>query len=78
MYALLHYGNLEWQYHYLTKKADYHFLKHAYKFYHAILHDHIRNVSAAHGLGIICAIQGDTTAAKEIFAKVSRSNTSMY
>ncbi len=51
-------------------KGDESQLKLCYKFFHPVLHDHVRNCFAANGLGIVCANKKEVDAAKDIFAKV--------
>jgi hypothetical protein len=42
----------------------------AYKFYHPVLTEHVRNVFAANGLAVVCAEKKELDAAREIFSKV--------
>lgn len=52
------------------KKSDDGQLKLSYKYFHPALQEHIRNVYAAHGLGIVCALKGELTAGHSILEKV--------
>jgi hypothetical protein len=44
--------------------------KSSYKYYFNVLQDHVRNLYAANGLGIICAKKEEFESAKQIFNKV--------
>ncbi len=46
-------------------------LKLSYKYFHPVLMEHIRNIYAANGLGVVCAKKGEFEAARQIFSKVT-------
>lgn len=66
---MLAFGNY-WYNAYSMKNGDAQHLRTAYKFYHPVLTEHVRNVYAANGLGLICAAKNEFDAAREIFSKV--------
>lgn len=52
------------------KKSDDSQLKLSYKYFHPALQEHVRNLYAAHGLGIVCALKGELDAGQSILEKV--------
>jgi tetratricopeptide (TPR) repeat protein len=50
-----------------TKESN---LKDSMKFYHGVLRDDPRNIYAANGLGMICAMEGKSDAARDVFSRV--------
>jgi tetratricopeptide (TPR) repeat protein len=46
-------------------------LKDSMKFYHVVLHDDPRNIYAANGLGMICAMEGVSNVSRDVFSRVS-------
>ncbi len=44
--------------------------KMSYKYYFSVLQEHVRNMYAANGLGIVCAKKEEFDSAKQIFNKV--------
>jgi tetratricopeptide (TPR) repeat protein len=72
--ALLAMGNYWFNTYYSKKSSDDSPLKMSYKFYHPVLSEHVRNIYAANGLGIICAIKNEMEASREIFSKIRQGN----
>lgn len=67
--ALLSIGNF-YMHSYDGKRADETTFKISYKYYFSSLQEHVRNMYASNGLGILCSKKGENLAGYQIFAKV--------
>lgn len=68
--ALLSIGNF-YMHSYDGKRADETTFRISYKYYFSLLQEHVRNMYASNGLGILCSKKGENLAGYQIFAKVS-------